>query len=429
MLPKTDSLNRLLRLAYYSLLCPALLRKGLPKPRTIAALNPEDLLSRARRIVVFRLDHIGDVVNTTPFLRELRKSCPAARITLVTRPLTLSLVENCPYVNEVLTLDLNTVDFWGKFFLWPRNVWRAFRLVRRSLRRQDFDLALIPRSDADYYYAVIMACKSRIPVRVGYTEGTYPWKKIHNPGFDRLLTHVVPAPPVTHEVLKGLHLLQAAGGRVEKTDLELWMTDRERAVWQRIARQHRVREGDLLVAIGIGSRGPEMSWPTDRFIALGRWLSQTYSARLVIIGGTMDRKKAHEIQSALAPETIINLTGKLSVRESAFALGQCRLFIGNDTGPKHLAAATGVPTIEISSIPRDSGSIRPDWYAAWGAPTQILQPDTGISPCRANCRQKSPHCITRVSLPDVQNSVREFLDHPAFPWQVEKNLVNLDSNY
>lgn len=74
-------------------------------------------LSRIRRVLVVRLDDIGDMVLTTPFLRELRRNIPKSWITLVVKPRVYNLVETCPYVNEVLSCDLRIARKFGKLII------------------------------------------------------------------------------------------------------------------------------------------------------------------------------------------------------------------------------------------------------------------------------------------------------------------------
>ena len=105
-------------------------------------------LRRVRQVLVVRTDEIDDVVMSTPFLRELRRLLPAAWITLLVKPAVYNLVERCPYVHEVLTFDWS-----GSRYLEPfQRRWRALVLAHRHLWPGQFDMAILPRWDADYYY-------------------------------------------------------------------------------------------------------------------------------------------------------------------------------------------------------------------------------------------------------------------------------------
>src|SRR3990172_7058464 len=101
-------------------------------PRDGGEIDPGCL----KRVLVVRLDEIGDVIMTTPFLRELRRLLPDAWITLVVKPAVHNLVERCPYVNEVLTYDWR-----GSRYVQPlQRRWRALALAYRHFWHRQFDV-------------------------------------------------------------------------------------------------------------------------------------------------------------------------------------------------------------------------------------------------------------------------------------------------
>src|SRR5438552_1577954 len=101
------------------------------------------------RILVIKPDEIGDVLLASAFLRELRNTFPKAWICLVVKPSVYNLVEYCPYINELTTYDWRSPRYLGRL----QGSWRAFQFVRRRLRSLRFDMAIIPRWDADFYHA------------------------------------------------------------------------------------------------------------------------------------------------------------------------------------------------------------------------------------------------------------------------------------
>ncbi|NQT90210.1 MAG: class I SAM-dependent methyltransferase, partial [Candidatus Omnitrophica bacterium] len=144
--------------------------------------NGKTPLAQARQILVVRPDKIGDMVLTTPFLRELRKNNPSARITLVVSPNIYNLVELCPYVDQISTFDFRKGVF-------PRigAVIRRMRIMVfafSSFLKKRFDLAILPRWFADDYDASFMIYFSGARSRVGYTENTTPSKSRRNEGYD-----------------------------------------------------------------------------------------------------------------------------------------------------------------------------------------------------------------------------------------------------
>ena len=99
----------------------------------------------AKHVLLVHLAEIGDVIMATPFLREMRRNLPNAWITLIVQPTVYNLLELCPYVNEIMTHDWNTLEPFKNL----QRRGRAIRLALRHLIRRRFDLAIVPRWDRD----------------------------------------------------------------------------------------------------------------------------------------------------------------------------------------------------------------------------------------------------------------------------------------
>ena len=190
------------------------------------------------RILVIRLDEIGDVVLISPFLRELRRNLPYAWITLIVNPAVYNLVELCPYVNEVLTYDWNTQ---GRFWQVKRH-WRALELAKKHMWKRRFDLAIIPRFDVDYYHATFLTYFSGASSRIGYSENINEHKKIFNAGYDRLLTHAMTDNALKHEVEHNLDVISYLGGITKEKRLEIWTNSEDEKLSEGVLKTHRVSQ-------------------------------------------------------------------------------------------------------------------------------------------------------------------------------------------
>src|SRR5437764_607347 len=156
------------------------------------------------RILVVKPDEIGDVLLTSAFLRELRHNYPKAWICLVVKPAVYNLVEYCPYINELSTYDWTSRRYLGRF----QGSWRAYKFVRRTFRTLRFDMAILPRSDADFYHATFIAFFSRAKKRIGFSETFTADRRRWNRGYDRMLTDVLTHVDAKHEVLRSLQLIR-----------------------------------------------------------------------------------------------------------------------------------------------------------------------------------------------------------------------------
>ncbi|MEM1995641.1 MAG: glycosyltransferase family 9 protein [Thermoplasmatales archaeon] len=363
-------------------------------------------LSQVKRVLVIRLDEIGDVVMTTPFLRELRRNLPDAWITLVVKPQVYNLVELCPYVNEVLTYDWST----NRYLRPLQRHWRALKLARQHLWQRHFDLAIIPRWDADHYHATFVAYFSGAPWRVGYSENVNDRKQRLNGGFDHLLTRVLNDNTVKHEVEHNLEVICFLGGEVREDRLELWLGEEDEAFAERVLKSHGVRDGEPLIAFAPGAGAPKRMWPISNFIELGAWLKREYNAYIVAVGRPGEEQLGQELQRRLG-DRAINVVGQTTLRQTAALLKCCQLFVGNDAGPMHLAAAAGVPVVEISCHPLNGSPLHPDspeCFGPWGVPHVVLQLEKPLAPCSEGCEAAQAHCILGVTVARVKDTIENW---------------------
>ncbi|MBI2902071.1 MAG: glycosyltransferase family 9 protein [Candidatus Methylomirabilis oxyfera] len=360
-------------------------------------------VSLVKRALVVRPDEIGDVVMTTPFLRELRRLFPEAWITLVVKPAVFNLVERCPYVNEVLTYDWSVSPYCGPL----QRHWRALRLARRHFWRRRFDLAIVPRWDADDHHATFVAYFSGAPWRLGYSENVIDRKRRLNAGLDRLFTHVLDENSLKHEVQHNLDVVRFLGGTVQEDRLELWMSPDDEAFAEQVLRSHGIRHGDPLIAFSPGARHPKRMWLLANFAEVGIWLKRKYHAHIVIVGEQGEESLGQELQQQIGG-AVINVVGQTTLRQAGALLKRCHLFVGNDAGPMHLAAASGVPVVEISCHPLAGSPTHqnsPRRFGPWSVPHHTLQPEKALSSCSQACDAGQAHCILRITVEQVKEAV------------------------
>jgi heptosyltransferase-2 len=364
-------------------------------------------LSQVNRVLVIRLDDIGDVVLTIPFLRELRRNLPNAWITLLVKPATLNLVELCPYVNEVLIHKCSGQDRARKFYLYRQ----ALAISFKHLLAQHFDLAIVPRWDVDEYYASFIAYFSSASWSVGYSENVRENKRKYNCNYDCLFTHVLEGDAIKHEVERNLDVTRFINGNVEQDKLELWLSEEDKAFANKVLQNHRVNPDSELVMFAPGANHPKRIWPIDRYVKLGLWLTQKYDAVIVVVGGIEDTLLGESLKRQIGAK-VINVAGQTTLRQTAALLKCCCLFVGNDTGAMHLAAASGVPVIEISCHPVDGllfHSNSPFRFGPWGVSSIVLQPKHATPPCSESCSAREAHCILSVAIEQAKAAVKTLL--------------------
>jgi ADP-heptose:LPS heptosyltransferase len=368
----------------------------------------ETSLKSARAILVLCPDEIGNVVLATPFLRELRRNAPGGWITLVVKPEVFNLVELCPYVDEVVTFDWRVSGRAGAL---KRHA-RALRLAASRLWRRRFDLALLPRWDADHYHSTYLIYFSGASRRVGYSEHVLRRKQQINAGFDRMLTDAFPDTSAVHEVEQYLEVLRFLGGEAIDDRLELWLDAKDRSLVRQLLAQHGMAREDGVIALAPGASAPRKCWPVERFVELGRLLVREYDARFVAVGGPQDTHLGQRLETELGSSRVLNLAGRTTLRQTAAVLERCCLTVSNDSGPMHLAAAVGSPVVEIAWHPCGGSPADPDSPARfhpWGVPHVVVQPERATDGCRDSCESSEPHCILGVETGKVWAAARGLL--------------------
>jgi ADP-heptose:LPS heptosyltransferase len=363
-----------------------------------------------KSILLTRVDGIGDLVLFSSLMREVRGLWPHAHITLVVDQRFASFVEECPYSDEVIGFNERGSKF-ARLFTGP---WRAYRLAKQRLWRRRYDLAISPRWDFDTRHAAVLGFLSLPRYHFGFSETVSSRKRALNYGCDALFTHVVPSKPgVRHEIERNAEMLAALGGNPARIhNLELWLSESDRSYARQILAKNGVTAGPPLIGLGIGATQAKRRWPIARFGALAEWLVKTYNARILVVGDSVDACDAEHMRPILG-SAMINQAGVCNVRQSAALLSFCYAFIGNDSGPMHLAAASNVPVIELSCHPQTASQNfinSPLRYAPLSVWARVIQPAPLSEECQQACNDSEAHCILNLHMRDVQEVADELMN-------------------
>lgn len=366
------------------------------------------------KILVLRLDDIGDNVLSSPFLRELRLDFPQAEIDLMVKPSVLPIMELCPYVDHVLVAEgiPPVMSDILPFLTWMR------KLCAEVLWERRYDACLMPRWDIDESMSVLLAYLCGAQERVGFSEHVYAWKESANQGNDTLLTRAIMTPPnVVHEVERNLYFLKAMGHKVRDDRVELWLsqTDTEAA---RRRLPHAAQDG--CIAVAIGTREQRKVYPVEQLArALG---SIDTKLPFVLLGGKGEEAGARRIEKALSRGRVVNLVGRLPLRESAAIVSGAQLYMGGDTGLTHIAAAAKRPIVEWFEHPKDVPVSIVSLYARffpWKANVAALRPEHALPGCEqlergfaeitgCHSREKA-HCIAAIPPKQIAGAAQTML--------------------
>lgn len=162
------------------------------------------------------------------------------------------------------------------------------------------------------------------------------------------------------------------------------------------------------IVVAAGARKTVCKWPIANFVAVCAALAARRSHDIVVIGTQDDRADSHAIAQAVPTDRVRDTTGQVPIDKLPALLANASLYIGNDTGPTHIAAKLGVPTICIFSGANDHRVWQP-----LGANVRIIRTDIGCSPCHLLHEDGCPvgvKCLQLITVDDVLNAALAMLD-------------------
>jgi ADP-heptose:LPS heptosyltransferase len=150
---------------------------------------------------------------------------------------------------------------------------------------------------------------------------------------------------------------------------------------------------------------PAKLWPVERFVQVARYLAERHAARVLVVGSQSDLAQAEAFSGALAEPALI-ATGRTALPQTAALLERCRLFIGNDSGPAHLAAAVRTPAVVLF------GPTDPDLWRPYGA--RVIRAPRACDPrCNSRtCAVPQRHCLADITADQVIEAAEQLLVAP-----------------
>jgi len=329
-----------------------------------------DAWSDARRILLVRLDNLGDVLLNTPAFHAIRETQPLARLTLLASPMGARIGELDPDIDEVVTYRSPFTDPWLEA---PHTPEREFQLVE-ALRERQFDGAIIFTSFRQSPLPAALLCYlAGIPLRLGATDD----------GAGSLLTtrHHWPA-GLYHEVERGLSLVGAVGFRTRDPELVLRVpTLARRRVRARLANEQVDRRRPLIV-VHPGCSMPARTYPWPRFAEAADLLVERLGAQIVLTGTAAEKPLTERILGRMT-QPAVDWSGCLDLAQLAALIEEADLVVTNNTGPAHIAAAVKTPVVVLFAWTNP-----PEQWRPWRVPQRLLNRTV---PCRLCYQRICPH--------------------------------------
>ena len=356
-----------------------------------------------KRILVVKVDHIGDFITAIPAIRRLKQIFPAAAIHVLASRAARAFATTLDCVDEFIEFEF----FHPVSGLGERQIGREeFQSLRERLAPYRFDIAVDLRKHLDtrdvlrYTPARFLAGYDHVG-RFPFLDIALEWEGDRS--LHRKRSHV------TDDLI---NLAEAIGtaGMAQRTRLDLaassegppdFLQDDARALFDR-----------PVVAIHPGVGNVMRQWPAEHFAALIDLLVERDAVNAVLIGGAEEADLAAQVlEHVVHRDSVVSLVGTTPLRELPTLLAACALYVGNNSGPKHIAAALGVPTIGIHS-----GVVDATEWGPIGTRAVALRRNMSCSPCYLARLEDCPRnfaCMRGLEPALVQEVAETFLARPV----------------
>jgi heptosyltransferase I len=340
------------------------------------------------RILIVKLSAIGDIIHTLPAAAALRRAYPEAWLAWMVEKAGASLLRGNPDLDELITVDTPA---------WRANWWMGLRhawYVTRHLRRAGFDLCI---DFQGLLKSALFAYLSGAPRRLGFP------RQVCREPLSAVFTNLYgpTGDPTMHVVDQLVELLKPIGVATTERRFTIPRTDADEHFAERVWRELGLRSDVPVVTLHPGAAWETKRWGELNFARLNDALIRRFQVRTLLTWGPGEEALIQRVVRATAYTPPI--APATTLLQLAALIGRCRAFIGGDTGPLHLAAAVGTPTVALfgPSNPRRNGP--------YGLGHVVLH---RTLPC-SNCYQRTCthwECLPSIAVDTVVTAVGSLLE-------------------
>ena len=330
-----------------------------------------------RRILVLRLERIGDLLMVLPALADLRELAPKAEIDLVVGSWNVPLARTIPGITRVEALDARWLSRGDAGSALPSLLQRA-----RGWNDRQYDVGL--NFEPDIRSNLILSAAG-----AAFTAG------YHSGGGGPILDRAFTYEPRAHATDNARRLVADVFGRgpQQPADAPLTLPESARRAAEVCIPPTAARP---LVGVHVSGGRAIKQWPAMRFAEVARRLANAYGATIVLTGASDDQPLVQQVRTSLEGSEVIDVSGDADLPTLAAILEQLDLFITGDTGPMHLAGAVGTPVVAVF------GPSDPARYALRGPSDRVVRVDLPCSPCNRirvppeRCVGHTPDCLELI---------------------------------
>lgn len=333
-----------------------------------------------RKILVIRLDHIGDVLLTTPVIRALKQKMPGAKIDLLIRPFTKELIITNNQINKIHTLNPPWFNRESASFL------NLTKFILKNIL--NYDLVVELHADPRNILLAGLVGKKII----GYN--------IRGLGF--LLTKSAKYKDKAHILEKNLNIARLIGANSE-SKIDIFLEKEDLMFADKIFKRNNIKKAFCIVP---GTGRVNKFWFNDRWAKLADYLIKKYNAKIIFLGGKKDNELIKNITKMMKSKNYLNLEGKTTLRGSAAIIKRAKLLVSPDTGPMHMAKSFNIPLVSLF------GPVDPKIWGYNDSRSKSVYVRLDCSFCDLPvCHNKTQKnaCMAHISVSDVIKSIEEVL--------------------
>lgn len=357
--------------------------------RVFGDVEPETL----RRVLLIRLDNLGDVLLTTPAFRAVRRALSGTHVALLAGPAGCEIGQLNPDIDETILYHAPNEDV---YFRLPQEPEREMTAVE-MLKERGFDAAIIFTSYKQSALPAAYLCYlSGIPIRAaGSFEG---------PG--SLLTHrhrYAENVPPKHESLRGLELTDSLSFPSVEPEMVLIPREEDEEGAARLLERHGV---ERFLLVHPGASASSRVYPTERYAAVVEKLAGQSGLPVLVSGGPGEEDLAQKVAGSAG----VPVGGETSFGEFAALVGRATVVVTNNTGTTHVASALKRPVVTVFA-----GTNPPEQWGPWRTPNRLLTHPVPCAPCYKRVCPIGHECLTGIAPETVVGAVLGLLREASVP--------------
>lgn len=337
------------------------------------------------QIIVRMPNWIGDAVMATPILADLKKKWKESKITAMCQNPVGQILQHDPHVDSIY--NFSRPNGW---------IHRLHRMdIVESLQEGKYDLGILLTNS---FSSAWWFLRGEVKNRIGFAHGLR----------SLLLTKAIPFPKnkeTQHQVTTYKMLLEPLGIPISSTPPKVYVTDQEMQNAREFLKLFQIdHQKHIIIGINPGAAyGSAKCWPPERYESVTKKLLENPDVFVVYFGDTAGASLINDICKNL-PDRVINLAGRTTIRELMALINCCTVFLTNDSGPMHLAAALGVPllalfgsTNEVKTGPNPQGL--------------VIHKHVECSPCYKRVCPIDFRCMKRIHVDEVYGALKNILEN------------------